>query len=390
MSCLQRNYFRRASLRSLVPDNRLLISVLTVGCESHTGVYIPNGLVDDTGLNPDSVSAGLKDLEMSKLIEVDKETREIFLTDFFRDNKFSGAQRNGQAASDFSAIESSKLKSSVLDAIRRNPECGLNADFLCKKLEVEENQKLNNKGKAEVKEKVKELAISEHAEIAAASSVRSENKKEDQNSNSKAKNCIQPIDVDENGMMLARNEDDSLTIQEIYQMADSNDVKATVALLAQQKIWPWPSNILKCLIENSVETSDVKMLIQLVQIDEVRLMKTFRTRLQLAKTLNHLLQESQKLLTAISSPWSPMYFMQKVIEYSMSSYKFNLNYCHAILSSPSEFGHCLKRWEGEFKFEVAFKEIQYVYKNSIHIDHVNKLPIIHQVNEFKIEEDAPF
>lgn len=129
-SSIKRNYFRRPAIRQLVPDLKLLLAVLQVGCESHVGCWVPSGLADDAGLSPEACEGGLQDLEKGGFLQFDKATGEIFLTDFFRNNNFKGPQRGQQALVDFRQVESEALRKSILKAVAQSPECGLSVEFL--------------------------------------------------------------------------------------------------------------------------------------------------------------------------------------------------------------------------------------------------------------------
>lgn len=146
---INRNFYRQPRVRALVPDLKLLLSVLFVSCESHIGCWLPAGLADDSGLSDEALAGGLAALEKEKFIEIDQETGEIFLNDFFRNNTFKTPQRVGQARSDFNVIESEKLRKKVLEKIELSPECGL------KKSHFENNQQLNFQGEGEGKEEGK-------------------------------------------------------------------------------------------------------------------------------------------------------------------------------------------------------------------------------------------
>ncbi len=153
-SVLSRVFFRRTMIKELVPDLKLVLVVLTVGCESHVGVYRPAGLGEDTGLDPAALAGALSDLERRNHILSDPKTGEIFIRDFFRDNSFSTPQRRGQARDDFLQIESTTLRDTVLQAINHNPSCSLQStDFS----EFVENQGIASQGKGR-KDKVEAAA----------------------------------------------------------------------------------------------------------------------------------------------------------------------------------------------------------------------------------------
>lgn len=151
-SSIKRNYFRRPAIRQLVPDLKLLLAVLQVGCESHVGCWVPSGLADDAGLSAEACEGGLKDLEKGGFLALDQSTGEIFLTDFFRNNTFKGPQRGQQALGDFKQIESEALRKRILKAVADSQECGLSVEFLTGFVK---NQQVNNQGKdqGEVKRK---------------------------------------------------------------------------------------------------------------------------------------------------------------------------------------------------------------------------------------------
>lgn len=149
MAVLPRNFFRRHEIRALVPSLKTLLTVMCVGCESHVGCWIPGDLAKDSGLEDEGVAGGLIDLQRRNLIFVDEKTSEIFIADWFRNNKFAGIQRGLQAISDFRVVESVQLKNRILEAIARSPECGLTVEFLSSTL-----KKQDVKHQVEVKEKV--------------------------------------------------------------------------------------------------------------------------------------------------------------------------------------------------------------------------------------------
>jgi len=126
-SSLHRNFFRRAEIRCLVPDLKLLLAVLTIGCDSNAGAYLPGGLGDDSGLEAAALAGGLLDLEKRGLIVRDMATGEIFLTHFYRDNTYSNPARRIHARDDFERVESMALRQKILAAVAKNPDCGLTA-----------------------------------------------------------------------------------------------------------------------------------------------------------------------------------------------------------------------------------------------------------------------
>jgi hypothetical protein len=148
-SVMSRVFFRRAAIKALVPDLKLVLVVLTVGCESHVGVYRPAGLGEDSGLDPTSLAGALADLERRNHILPDAGTGEIFVVDFFRDNSFSTAARRGQARGDFCQIESEKLRKAVLQAIKNNPSCGLSIADCQQNQDAALQGKVKGEGKAE-------------------------------------------------------------------------------------------------------------------------------------------------------------------------------------------------------------------------------------------------
>lgn len=161
-SVLSRNFFRRPAVRDLVPDLKLLLAVLSVGCESHVGCWVPVGLGEDAGLDPSVLDGGLADLERRGHVSRDRDTGEIFLNAFFRDNSFKGPLRGHQARTDFLAIQSDGLRRMVLAAVARSPECQLSAFYLQNeddsKKQVKNEEYANNHeviAKAKVKAKVK-------------------------------------------------------------------------------------------------------------------------------------------------------------------------------------------------------------------------------------------
>lgn len=166
---LSRTFFRRPGIRELVPDLKLILTVLTVGCESHAGIYMPGGLAEDAGLDLSTLAGGLVDLERRGHIVRDGTTGEIFLTSFYRDNTFSSPQRQRQWSGDFARVESAALRAAALAAIAASPECSLVVD---KNGSSHSNQQLNNQGEGKGKGKGKER----EATASAAANPESENR----------------------------------------------------------------------------------------------------------------------------------------------------------------------------------------------------------------------
>lgn len=156
-SLLPRNFFRQPEVRKMRSDLKLLAGVLRVGCESHVGCWIPGGLGEDTGLTPEVLQGALADLERPRHVLSDRETGEVFLVSFFRENVFPTEVRRRQAQSDFSQIRSQKLRDAVISAIKNSPECGLRPDMFPVGSELPINQcsMRQEEGEEEVKEKGK-------------------------------------------------------------------------------------------------------------------------------------------------------------------------------------------------------------------------------------------
>ena len=129
-SVTTRAWYRRPAIRALVPDLKLLLNVLTTGCETFVGVYIPAGIGDDAGLAPEAVAGGLASLEKAGHIVLDKETGEIFIAAFFRDNKFKLERMRRLVTDEFCLVQSPELKKRVLAAVAASPECCLKVDSL--------------------------------------------------------------------------------------------------------------------------------------------------------------------------------------------------------------------------------------------------------------------
>lgn len=129
-SVFNRTFFRRPIVKTLVPDLKLLLTVLTMGCESHVGCWVPAGLGEDSGLERAALAGGLEDLERKGVIQRDQATGEVFLCWWFRDNHFKGEGRGKQALGDFVLVQSPALKKAILEAVKASPECCLSATFL--------------------------------------------------------------------------------------------------------------------------------------------------------------------------------------------------------------------------------------------------------------------
>lgn len=127
-SVISRAFFRRPAVRDLVPDLKLVLVVATTGCESHTGIYRPAGLSEDTGLDPSALSGALDDLERRGHILVDNKTGEILLLSWYRDNTFATPQRQGQWRDDLAQVDSQTLRAAAQDLAVKNPSCGLSVD----------------------------------------------------------------------------------------------------------------------------------------------------------------------------------------------------------------------------------------------------------------------
>lgn len=166
-SVLSRAFFRRPAVRDLVPDLKLVLVAMTVGCESHVGVWRPGGLAEDCGLDPASLAGALADLEKRGHVVADTKTGECFLTAIFRDNSFSSPQRVRQARDDFRQIESPAMRQNVMEAVSKNPGCGL------QKSDLEENHVVTSQGEGEGKGKGEAAAdtLSAHAAQSAAASL---------------------------------------------------------------------------------------------------------------------------------------------------------------------------------------------------------------------------
>lgn len=157
---LSRVFFRRPAVKDLVPDLRLLLACIVVGCESYTGVYRPAGLSDESGLDASALSGGLADLESRGHISRDQNTGEVFISSYYRDNVFRGEARARQWRDDFFQIESQTLKSAVLAAVAASPECCLVAKEILKPIV---NSELPTKGKVkEMQGKIASLVSEEH------------------------------------------------------------------------------------------------------------------------------------------------------------------------------------------------------------------------------------
>lgn len=139
LSVFSRNYFRRPRIRALVPDNKLVLLVAEVSCDSNCGVYVPAGLAEDAGFSVEAIQAAIRDLVAAKHLLHDPDTGEIFFVDFFRDNHFRTVNRYRQARDDYYRIESSILREAVLVAIRASPNCGLPMAFPSTELEQVEH-----------------------------------------------------------------------------------------------------------------------------------------------------------------------------------------------------------------------------------------------------------
>jgi len=165
-SSLHRNFFRRADIRCLVPDLKLLLTVLTIGCDSNAGAYLPGGLGDDSGLEATALAGGMNDLEKRGLIVRDNTTGEIFLSHFFRDNTFSNPARRINARDDFERVESTVLRQKIVDAVGKNPDCGLTAADLAPSFQLNQSHPVQAK---QSEAKVSKAKRSEAASPAPAS-----------------------------------------------------------------------------------------------------------------------------------------------------------------------------------------------------------------------------
>ncbi|BCK87805.1 hypothetical protein MIZ01_1601 [Sideroxyarcus emersonii] len=232
---INRNFYRQPRVRALVPDLKLLLSVLFVSCESHIGCWLPAGLADDSGLSDEALAGGLAALEKEKFIEIDQETGEIFLNDFFRNNTFKTPQRVGQARSDFNVIESEKLRKKVLEKIELSPECGL------KKSHFENNQQLNFQGEGEGKEEGK--GEERERTRARGSDHVSFSKNQKQSSAAAIKESVEQADVKqihETGLTIKTIEDQLLSEKLVEQYGFEKVKEAAVQVLIEQGA-AWPS-----------------------------------------------------------------------------------------------------------------------------------------------------
>lgn len=164
-SSISRTFFRRPAVRELVPDLRLLLVVMTVGCESHAGVWRPAGLPEETGLEVGAVDGGLADLERRGHILRDRSTAEVFLRAWYRDNVFKGPARWGQWLEDLKQIESPRLRAAVLEAIAASPECGLNPQNVDNPKENQTNQQTAAQEKEQEQEQEQGKAAAPRASV---------------------------------------------------------------------------------------------------------------------------------------------------------------------------------------------------------------------------------
>lgn len=148
-SMLSRVFFRRPAVRELVPDLKLLLAVLTVGCESHAGVWRPAGIGEDTGLDAAALDGGMADLERRSHVLYDRKTGEVFLMAWYRDNTFNTPTRQGQWRDDFKQVESPRLRMVVMEAIDASPECGLHPKNVDNSNENQDNQSDASQGQGE-------------------------------------------------------------------------------------------------------------------------------------------------------------------------------------------------------------------------------------------------
>lgn len=162
---LSRAFFRRPAVRLLVPDLKLLLLVLTVGCETHIGVYMPAGVCEDAGLDNTAFEGGMTTLERHGHVRLDRLTGEVFITAFFRDNTFDSPARRRQAVDDFRRIQSAELRDAVLSAVAQSPECGLTAELLLNQHDTSQGK---GEGEGEGEDKGKPAARSCRAPAVAA------------------------------------------------------------------------------------------------------------------------------------------------------------------------------------------------------------------------------
>lgn len=165
-SVLSRTFFRRPAVRELVPDLKLVLIVLTVSCESNTGIYRPAGLAEDAGLDAVTLAGALVDLERRGHILVDHATGEIFIIAFYRDNTFKGKPRFGQWVADWALAESEKLRAAAVKAIAVSAECGL---VVTENGTIKLNQSLTVQDKDKDKDKEEEKQEAALPSVAAVS-----------------------------------------------------------------------------------------------------------------------------------------------------------------------------------------------------------------------------
>lgn len=128
-SSLPINFLRRAEIRKLVPDLKLVLVALNITCDSNVGCWIPEDLTGDTGLDVTALNAAYDVLENRGFIVRDTITGEFFLKDFFRHNTFKGVNRRSQAEYDFLNIESVELCNLIIEASKWSNSCLLPMGF---------------------------------------------------------------------------------------------------------------------------------------------------------------------------------------------------------------------------------------------------------------------
>lgn len=227
-SSISRTFFRRPAVRELVPDLRLLLVVMTVGCESHAGVWRPAGLPEETGLEIGAVDGGLADLERRGHILRDRSTAEVFLRAWYRDNVFKGPARWGQWLEDLKQIESPRLRAAVLEAIAASPECGLNPQNVDNSKENQTNQQTAAQEQEQEKEKEKAAPDTpKYAGAAAPPAIRTTGKRRR---------------VRASGIV-TWTDDDDLEAKRIEREHSENEISAAIMALAGTSKQPVPGLI---------------------------------------------------------------------------------------------------------------------------------------------------
>ena len=109
-------------VRDLLPDQKLIVYHLWATSASSAGCNLVDvhGLSAHLSLASPALEEALGEFQRRGLVQIDKETGEVFIADWFRFHKFAPGARFRLLQQDVEKIASERLRGLVKDAARRH------------------------------------------------------------------------------------------------------------------------------------------------------------------------------------------------------------------------------------------------------------------------------